>query len=225
MTKELFTASDYPRILKAIELKYIMPLNLEPLGLEDKEEDEIYELLEEGNVPMDYDHYCSSLTGLSGNLSVYAMRGLNGADLSWQESSEEIGRQILKNTRIFTKENAAGDQETYVELTSYPMAPYDEDELQLLFKNTSIGQLLTIDEFRGQQAIMGADGYEERATWIEECFAGCDAYDVVLDVIAAGQKPTNLDDFGFEHIGYFETPLTFSHQGKDYDLHIFEHSD
>lgn len=223
MTKELFTASDYPRILKAIELKYIMPLNLKPLGLEDKEEDEIYELLEEGNVPMDYDHYCSSLTGLSGNLSVYAMRGSNDAD--WQESSEEIGRHILKNTRIFTKENAAGDKEAYVELTSYPMAPYDENELQLLFKNTSIGQLLTIDEFRGQQAIMGADGYERRANWIEECFAGSDFYAIVVDVIAAGQKPTNMDNFGFEHIGHFDTPLTFSHQSNDYVLHIYEHSD
>lgn len=119
---EIFKEGDYPRIVEAIKLKYLAPLNLALMNTPIDEE------------PTDNCVYLGSLHYQPG------LEDLIDGNLS---SSYSFGEDEAKNLRPLIMP----DGSPAVEITYIPLKPYDAKEAVNLYKLTKLSELLTLEEF------------------------------------------------------------------------------
>lgn len=189
-----FTEADYPRIMEAIKQKVEFPLDFDQKLADDEE------YPENGWLSLGSITYMDGYENLiPGNLNVGAQYQ-SGADV------EKLARQQIRTI-------VQPDGGVNVEITYFPLMPYNQSAAIKLFGKSDLRSILTIEEF-----IKAADVEEP---WIRACFGSTDIYELFFEVTTPGAKSILAET----QQKLFKDPLWVQHKDQKYTVHVIEHMD
>ena len=187
-----FSKKDYPRILKAIEQSYTITLDCERQLLSNVDIDVAW-------LSLGYVSEAESRAGrLGGNMISQAFR-----DIMVSEPNA-----LTDRFRTFVQP----DGEIGLEITYFPLKPYDADTAIDVFSKTKLSNLMTLEQF--------IEAITNGAAWAEDCFGYTDIYELMFEVTLAG-VPSSMNDQDY----LLPLPILIQRKGLNYDVHVFEHED